>query len=319
MVGAVTYDIVFLGLKDPSPSGRTQLIHMVEQMTGRAPEDCRAILSRVGESIFNTVPAEQARLIVTAFDEAGVLFELAPKTSIDADGVVDEDLAGIIACRSCGCVQQSSAQECVRCGVVFSKLDRLEVQDMQDNKALQEARARAEQIRREWDDRALQFLESNPLNEKTISPFEKALSQEEIPFLLLNAAEGQVLMTSRQMIGHLNGHFIYTPYEFIKDVDVGGGLVAKKGYTRLSVNLCAQIVVVDKSSDSITWQLDAESAAYKEVIMDWAYARSYMCGSCGAREFDFRNEGGRIHGRCMHCATDHVIDPRRHTISPIDF
>jgi len=44
--------------------------------------------------------------------------------------------------------------------------------------------------------------------------------------------------------------------------------------------------------------------------MDWAFARNFMCGACGARDLDFRLEDSDSHCRCMHCATDHQIDLR---------
>ncbi len=124
-------------------------------------------------------------------------------------------------------------------------------------------------------------------------------------------------MTSRQILGLVEGSFAHIPYEIIKDVDFGGGLVVKKGHTRLLLHFHAPIPFKDKNVNSLTWQITAESATNKEAIMDWAFARSFMCGACGARDLDFRNEKGQTHGRCMHCATDHTIDLKNHQITPI--
>jgi hypothetical protein len=60
----------------------------------------------------------------------------------------------------------------------------------------------------------------------------------------------------------------------------------------------------------LTWQLDKDSSFYSDVVMDWAFARNFMCGTCGARDLDFRTDDDIPHARCMHCATDHEIDLR---------
>jgi len=91
----------------------------------------------------------------------------------------------------------------------------------------------------------------------------------------------------------------------------------KKGHTRLVLHFHAPVKYGDKAVTSITVQLTAESATNKETIMDWAFARSYMCGECGARDLDFRSEKSTIHARCMHCATDHVVDLKSNTIRPM--
>ncbi len=58
----------------------------------------------------------------------------------------------------------------------------------------------------------------------------------------------------------------------------------------------------------MSWILDKESSFNKEVVMDWGYARNFICGSCGERDLDFRTDGTKVHCRCMHCATDHEVD-----------
>ena len=73
------------------------------------------------------------------------------------------------ACPSCGFVQQAGKDECSRCGVIFSKMEKDEIRKMQKNQALEEAQQRAEQIRQEWDDRAKQILESRPLSDGPLS------------------------------------------------------------------------------------------------------------------------------------------------------
>jgi hypothetical protein len=316
MESPYSFDIAFLGLKDPSNAGRARMVLAMERLTGRSTAECQEVLSKVGLTIFDTLPADQASLILSALDDAGAVCEIRPKE--EAARSMGETMGGGMAeCPSCGFVQQAGHDECSRCGVVFSKMEKDDLRKMQDDRNLEEAQQRAEQIRQEWDERAKQVLESRPVSEAHVERFREVLTQEEIPFLFLDAAEGPLLMSSRQILGIQEGGFVFLPYEVIKDVDFGGGLVVKKGHTRLVLNFHMPIVFNGKNVNSLTWQLTAEAATNKEAIMDWAFARSYLCGSCGARDLDFRNEQGEAHGRCMHCATDHAIDLKNHTITPM--
>ena len=119
-----------------------------------------------------------------------------------------------------------------------------------------------------------------------------------------------ILMTSRRLVTKKEGKFISLPYEIIKDVDYGGGrLQTKKSKFRLM--LVFHTPIPADSGDqmkNIAWHLDKESSFSKDVVIDWGYARNFICGSCGERELDYRTEGEKLHMRCMHCATDHEID-----------
>lgn len=311
-----SFDIAFLGLKDPSPTGRARMINAMERLTGRSTADCQEYLARIGLTIFDNLPADQAELILKAMDDAGAICEVRPKE--DAPRAAGESPAGeMFQCPSCGFIQPVGLDECPRCGVIFAKMEQDEVRQMQKDRSLEEAQARAEQIRQEWDDRANQILERQPLGDDATMAFEAALTQEEIPFLLLKATEGSALMTSRQVLLLLEGEFAFLPYEIIKDVDFGGGLVVKKGHTRLVFNFHVPVPFKGKSVNSMTIQLDADAATNKETIMDWSFARSYLCGSCGAHDFDFRGEKEELHARCMHCATDHIIDLKGRSFKPL--
>jgi len=311
-----SYDIAFLGLKDPSSTGRSRMVLTMERLTGRSTADCQEVLSKVGLTIFDSLPVDQAKLIANALDDAGAVYEIRPKEDV-ARAVSDAPGGGMAACPSCGFVQQAGKDECPRCGVIFSKMEKDEVRKMQKDRDLEDAQQRAEQIRREWDDRAKQYIESRPVSEESAGIFAKYLTLEEIPFLFLESAEGPILMTSRQLLALVDGVPLYLPYEMIKDVDFGGGLVVKKGHTRLVLHFQSPIPFKEKKVGSISWQLTADAATNKEVIMDWAFARSYMCGACGARDLDFRTEKTQTRARCMHCATDHIIDLVNHRISTV--
>jgi hypothetical protein len=311
-----SFDIAFLGLRDASQIGRTRMVNAMERLTGRSTAECQELVLRTGLTIFDSLPADQAQLIFNALDDAGVICELRPRAEA-ARAATDTGRGMMTTCPSCGFVQPAGTEECSSCGVVFSKMERDEVRKMQSNQALEEAVARAEQVKQEWDDRAKQFIQSHALPPKATEPFEEVLTQEEIPFLLLTALEGPILMTSRQVLALVDGEHAFLPYEIIKDVDYGGGLVVKKNHTRLLLHFHTAVPFKGKNIKSMTWQLDTESAKNKETILDWAFARSYICGSCGARDMDFRTDKGQTYGRCMHCATDHIIDLRHHRVTPL--
>jgi hypothetical protein len=312
----LSYDIAFLGLRDASASGRSKMILAMERLTGRSTADCQEYLSRVGLTIFDSLPVDQAKLIFNALSDAGAICEIRPKEEA-ARSVDESPVAGMLECPSCGYVQQGGVDECSRCGVIFSKMEKGEVQKMQKDHALEEAQQRADQVRQEWDERAKQIVEQRPLPDNATASFSGVLTQEEIPFLLLDVFEGKLLMTSRQILAQVENGTAFLPYEIIKDVDFGGGLVVKKGHTRLVLHFHAPIVFKEKGVNSLTFQLTADAATNKETIMDWAFARSYLCGACGARDLDFRDEKGAVHARCMHCATDHAIDLKKHSIKPL--
>lgn len=316
MEGTHSFDIAFLGLRDASQIGRTRMVNAMERLTGRSTAECQEAVSKVGHTIFSSLPADQAELIFKALDDAGAICELRPKAEA-AQAVSESERGAMSACPSCGHIQPAGTDECSRCGVVFSKMERDQVRDMQKDQALEEALARAEQIRQEWDDRAKQFLQSHALPDTATDRFASVLTQEEIPFLLLESVEGPLLMTSRQVLALFEDEFVFMPYEVIKDVDYGGGLVVKKGHTRLVFHFHTPIPVKGKTAGSLTCQLTNESFKNKETILDWAFARSYICGACGARELDFRTDKGKTYGRCMHCATDHAIDVTHNRVTPL--
>jgi hypothetical protein len=138
-----------------------------------------------------------------------------------------------------------------------------------------------------------------------------------VPFLRLRSEEGPILMTSRRLIASLEGGFFFIPYEMVSDVTLGGGLVQKKNWVRLQLSFHAPIPSPSGTTKQFTWMLDKDSSFYKDVIMDWCFARLFICGGCGQRELDFRLEGSKPKARCMHCATDHEIDLREAIAIPL--
>jgi len=181
---------------------------------------------------------------------------------------------------------------------------------MQQDRGLEEALSKAIKAREEWYQRANHYLETHPLSPDATAGLSEPVAVGELPFLRLNADEGPVLLTSRRIIASHRGQTLSIPYEMIEDVNFGGGLVAKKTKVRMQLVFRAPLVTSEGTAKSLTWQLDKESGFAKDVVMDWAFARNFMCGACGARDLQFRLEAERNRFRCMHCATDHQVDLR---------
>lgn len=305
MAGLVAFDIFLLGLKDPSTEGLNRLVETVSQATGRSAEDIRGSLRRPGDPLFAGVSQERARSIVDLLDAAGARVEVRPVAS----PMSDEAPARLTECPRCSFQVPGDAVECPKCGLVFAKWEREQIRKMQRGQQLEEALTKALQTRQEWDQRAKIYLERHPFPESAQEPFAERMFREEIPFQRLESDEGPILMTSRRMLAvRAEDGILSIPYEIIADVDVGGGLVKKKDRVNMKLTFHGPIMVAGKASNTINFTLDKDSSFYKEVVMDWAFARNFICGACGARELDFRIQGTTLHCRCMRCATDHEID-----------
>jgi hypothetical protein len=305
--GPQSFDIFLLGVKDASPPGRRKFFNAMARLTGREEEEFHESLSRSSRALFTTLSHDQAQMALNVLDEAGVLIEIRPNSSEPQGG--EQQMVATHACPTCGFINPAEGEECQRCGLVFAKWERESVQRMQREQRLEEALSRALQVREEWTTRAKAYLENHPLPETASEPFAGALLSEEIPFLGLVSDEGDLLMTSRRLLYERDGGIGSIPYELIADVDVGGGLVQRKNRTRLDLTFPAALMQPGGESDNtVAFWLDKESTFYKDVVMDWAFARSFTCGSCGAHDLDFRNEGAQVRFRCMHCATDHEVD-----------
>jgi hypothetical protein len=305
--GLYSYDVLLLGLRDASSKGRRQFLAAMGRLTGRDQGEFEEPMRRTSETLFTSLDRDQAQMAFNMLDEAGARIEIRPSESPPAGG--EQQMVATYKCPGCTYINSAESEECLRCGLVFAKWERESVQRMQREQRLEEALQKAMQVREEWTTRAKAYLENHPLPEEKAAPFVSVLLQDETPFLALSSDEGPLLMTSRRLLHQRSGSIGTVPYELVADVDVGGGLVQRKGRTRIQFTLHAAIPMPDGDPDStVNWWLDKESMFSKDVVMDWAFARNFICGSCGAHDLDFRNEGGTVHFRCMHCATDHEID-----------
>ena len=306
-----SYDIHLLGLDDPSTAGRYRFATLMARLTGRSEEEFAEHFPSSSIPTFQSLNTEKAQQIADTLGDAGVLIELRTTDRPPSMYEDFEEEPATKTCPSCDHVQSALVEECERCGVVFQKFDRENILSMQREKALEEAMVRAMQIREEWLHRATQFLEQRPLKKEDAAEFSTFLMQEEVPFLRLDSDEGPVLLTSRRMIVDRNGEFESIPFEMIKDVDYGRGVLGKtrKAKQRLQVSFHSPFPLSNGSTaKNMVFHLDKESSFFKDVVMDWGFARSFICGACGEREQQFRTEEQKIHMRCMHCATDHEIE-----------
>lgn len=314
MAELVAFDIYLLGLKEPSTEGLTRLVTVVADATGRSPDAVRSSLRRPDDPLFAGVSQERARSIVDLLDTAGARVEIRPVAS----PMGDQAAIRLVECPRCHFEVPTDAIDCPKCGLVFAKWDREQIRKMQRSQQLEEALTKALQTRQEWDQRAKVYLERHPFPEGAEKPFAERMFQEEIPFQRLESDEGPILMTSRRMLTLRSDDGILSiPYEIISDVDLGGGLVKKKDRVNMKLSFHGPIAVAGKPCNAINFSLDKESSFFKDVVMDWAFARNFICGACGARELDFRLEETTPRCRCMRCATDHEIDLNEAVAIPI--
>lgn len=302
-----SFSIHLLDLKDPGDASRIRFTNAMERLTGRPSEEFRALLGKRHATLFEALDRSNAERVLEALDAAGARTEIrlsdtAPATTSAAPA------STTVSCPSCGYVQPAGSVECQKCGLVFAKFEREQVQKMQADRRLEEALEKALQVREEWNQRAKHYLESHPLPEGATDEFAPRMFQDEIPFLRLTSAEGPLLLTSRRLLFTLDERRGTIPYEMVSDVDMGGGLVQKRGAVRFQLTFKGDLPMEGGAVKSLAWNLDKESSFYKDVVMDWCFARNFICGSCGARDLDYRLERDVSRARCMHCATDHEID-----------
>lgn len=308
MRDVISFDIMLLGLAKPGEPGRARYANAMARLTGKPQRDYREPRPSFDKPLFTALDQGTAQMVARTLGDAGALIEVR-RSSVVARGASDQ-LAPTDTCPTCGFVQPAGGNECGKCGLIFSKFEREQVQQMQQDRGLEEALTKAIKARDEWYQRAQHYLESHPLAAEGTAGITEPIAVGELPFLRLNSEEGLILMTSLRIVATHKGQSMSIPYEMIEDVNFGGGLVAKKSKVRMQLVFRAPLPTGEGSAKSLTWQLDKESSFFKDVVMDWAFARNFMCGACGARDLDFRLDAGRNRCRCMHCATDHQIDLR---------
>jgi hypothetical protein len=301
------FTIRLLDLRNPNDTSRATFTSAMERLTGRPASEFQALLGKRQPTLFESLDRASAERILEALDAAGARTEVCVSDGPSPGGPAPPT-STTHACPACGFVQPVGNEECIKCGVVFAKVEREQIHKMQADSRLEEALQKALQVREEWTQRAKHYLESHELPEGATAPFEKRLFRDEIPFLRLESDEGPLLMTSRRLLFTLGERRGSIPYELVADVDLGGGLVQKRSSERLQLTFKGELPFEGGAVKSLVWNLTKDSAFYKDVIMDWCFARNFICGSCGAREIDYRLEHDTCKARCMHCATDHDID-----------
>jgi hypothetical protein len=308
MAEVYSYDIYVLGLADPTAGGRHRFANTMERLTGRSSEEFEEGFPPPNLPMFQAMDKETAQETADALGETGVLIEVRPTDKPPQEQ--PKFAAATRECPACNQIQPATNEECPKCGVVFKKYEREQLLKMQKDHTLEQAMIKAMQVREEWLHRATQYLETHKVAKDASAAFAAELVQDEVPFLRLNSDEGPILLTSRRLLTRRENVFESVPYEMISEVDFGGGkLTMKKAKNRLQISFHTPLPL--KSGETIknmTWNLDKESSFSKDVVMDWGYARNFICGACGERDLQYRTEETKVHCRCMHCATDHEVD-----------
>jgi hypothetical protein len=303
----------------------------MEHLTQKRAMSFEPILRNPTEPLLRSIDLSQAESAVYSLQQAGAWVEVRPVSSAPAGGGGDwgagasadamsggfEAVGATYTCPSCGHTQPEGLNDCQSCGVVFAKLEREQVQKDIRNRRLEEALQKVMGLRQEWDEKAQAYLEKNPMPAGATSPFDHSLFQAEIPFQLLSAQEGPVLMTSRRIVFQRDGTIGSVPYEMIADVDVGGGLAVSKNRVKMKFTFRCELPTPSGTVSNLAWQIDKPSSQKKDVVMDWVFSRRFICGSCGEPDLDFRLDGSKTYARCMRCATDHEIDLEEAIVIPV--
>ena len=308
MADVFSYDIYVLGLTDPGAGGRHRFASTMERLTGRPSEEFEEGFPPPNLPMFQAMDHNAAVETAQILGKTGVLIEVRPTDKPPQEQ--PKISAATRSCPACDHIQVATHDECERCGVVFKKYEREQLLKMQKDHTLEQAMIKAMQVREEWLHRATQYLESHKMTKDASAAFANELVQDEVPFLRLNSEEGPILLTSRRLLTRRENIFESVPYEMISEVDYGGGKI-KTSKSKFRLQIVFHTPFPLKSGElakSITWHLDKESTFSKDVVIDWGYARNFICGSCGERELEYRTDETKLHCRCMHCAMDHEID-----------
>ncbi len=310
-----SFDIFFLSLREPSKTGRLRFSQTLAHISDLSNEKIEELLKTPGQLIFERLSRERANEIVTALGQAGARLEIRPNP---APPNVERDIA-TRKCPRCGFIERADAQECSQCGLVFAKWEREQVRAMQREQRLEEAMAKAVQVRQKWTERATEYVAKHPLRGDVPAPLQAKLSLQETAFMIVQSEEGPLVLTSRRCLCERNGVTLSLPWELMSGIEFGGGLLKKRGdVSRMQMTLYGPVTTgKGETADKLVWQVNGLDAVDRDTIMSWAYARKFPCGACGKTDLQFRIDGNRVHARCMYCATDHEIDLEEALAIPI--
>jgi hypothetical protein len=309
MAEVYSYDIYVLGLIDPKAGGRHRFASTMARLTGRSSEEFEEGFPPSNLPMFQAMDKERATETAEMLGDTGVLIEVRPTDKPPQEQ--PKVAAATRDCPACSQIQPVTNEECTKCGVVFKKYEREQLLKMQKDHTLEQAMIKAMQVREEWVHRATQYLEQHKMRKDESAAFAAELVQDEVPFLRLNSEEGPILLTSRRLLTRREKVFESIPYEMMSEVDYGGGKIktSKKSKFRLLISFHAPFPLKSgELAKSMTWHLDKDSSFSKDVVIDWGYARNFICGACGERDLEYRSDETKVNCRCMHCATDHEVD-----------
>jgi hypothetical protein len=216
------------------------------RLTGKPQRDFREPRPSFDEPLFSALDRGTAQMVARTLGEAGALIEVRRSTAVARSN--SDQLAPTDTCPTCEFVQPAGGNECGRCGLIFAKFEREQVQQMQQDRGLEDALSKAIKARDEWYQRAHHYLETHPMPPDAATGIAEPVAAGELPFLRLNSDEGPVLLTSRRVIANHRGQTLSIPYEMIEDVNFGGGLVAKKTKVRMQLVFRAPLAAGDSTA-----------------------------------------------------------------------
>ncbi|NOZ79056.1 MAG: hypothetical protein GXP48_07755 [Acidobacteria bacterium] len=310
-----SFDIFFLSLRDPSKAGRLRFVQTLGHISDKTNDEIEDILGTGRGLLFERLSRERANAVVKALGNAGARLEIRPNQAPPAQ----DDVVATRECPRCGFIERADAEECSQCGLVFAKWEREQIRVMQREKRLEEAMAKALQVRQKWTERATEYVAKHPLSGEIPAPLQAKLSPQETVFMLVESEEGPLVLTSRRCLCRRGGFTFSVPWELMAGIDFGGGLLKKRGdFSRMQMNFHGPVPIGGgETAQKLMWQVGDLDATDRDTIMSWAYARKFPCGACGETELHFQFDGKKVHGRCMHCATDHEIDLEEALAIPI--
>ena len=147
MIDVVSFDILLIGMTTPGETGHARYANAMARLTGKGEEQFGSPKPSFDEPIFSALDHGTAQVVARTLGEAGALIEIRTSNAVARDtGVAATD-----SCPTCGFVQPAGGSECAKCGLVFSKFEREQVQGMQTDQGLEEAISKAMKVREEWD------------------------------------------------------------------------------------------------------------------------------------------------------------------------
>jgi len=302
-------------MADATPEGRAQLLGVLQQVSQRPASQFADCFDHPELPLLSCVPTQQAQAVFTALQGIGAHVEL--RRAEDATSPTPSSEHTGFVCPTCGFAQPLDSEECVKCGLLFTRWQREKLEQDQIERQLERSLDMALHQRKKHIDLARDLQSRFKVSEQALTLFGSYLASDEVVFASLWSREGMLLLTSRRLLFELEHGIASIPWEVVEDLDHSDMLVKKKGMLRIIFKFVCDLPLPGKPAKSIARTFEKEASWVKDTILDWVYARSFICASCHLEEATFRRKGEKVFMRCMHCATDHEVDMHEAIALPV--